>query len=92
MTIASVVSHSHNVISILRYKYSEPKLFLTEEIVVCDNCEDPTLLPYSCELADFGRLAIVKCYDGSVKLFRIREGAIDLEALKGKQGGIAVEE
>lgn len=71
ITTAAVINHNHHIISILRYRYSEPKLFLTDEIMVAADSSDPNNLPYSCELYDFCRLLCVKTYSGKILFFRL---------------------
>ena len=48
VTTIAVIQQNCHIISILRYKQSEPKLYLTEEIEVAVNEGDPNLLPFSC--------------------------------------------
>lgn len=48
ITTIAVINHGHHIITIARYRYSEPKLFITDEIHVAPDSSDPNLLPYSC--------------------------------------------
>lgn len=73
------MQHNHNIISIIRYKHSEPKLFLTEEIEVAANSDDPNCLPYSCEFFDFCRLLVVKTNNGNILGYRIPEPTLDID-------------
>jgi hypothetical protein len=48
ITTVAAINHSHHIITILRYRYSEPKLFITDEIMIAPDSSNPNILPYSC--------------------------------------------
>jgi hypothetical protein len=78
ITTVAAINHSHHIITILRYRYSEPKLYITEEVLVATDATDPNLLPYSCELHDFCRLLSVRTYNGQLLFFRLPEPVLEI--------------
>ena len=48
VTTAAVIFQNHHSIHIIRYKHSEPKIYLTYEIKVAPDASDPNLLPFDC--------------------------------------------
>ncbi len=62
MTTIAVILNAHPIVTILRYRHSEPKLFVTHEVIVSEDDEDVNKMPYEAQLEDSGRLLVVKTY------------------------------
>lgn len=91
ITTVAVILNNHNKIYILRYKHSEQKLILAQQIEVATDESNPNKLPFNCQFDDYGRLLFVFTYEGNIILFRIPEVAIDLDEIN-KQQTIPLEE
>jgi hypothetical protein len=91
ITTAAAINHNHHIVTILRDRYSEPKLSITDEVAVAPDASNPNLLPYSCEIHDFCRLLSVRTYNGQILFFRLPELPLEIEK-RTKTGPLPMEE